>query len=65
MSPLILYRVFTFGIGDGVSTSLVKGAAHAGKGKCVLVKDTKDLPDQVSVPFLGLQAGGWKALYHQ
>ena len=45
-------RVFTFGIGDGVSTSLVKGAAHAGKGKCVIVKDTKDLASQVGCDFL-------------
>ena len=43
----MLCRVFTFGLGRGYSTTPVKGPARAGKGKFVIVKDTKDLPAQV------------------
>lgn len=42
-----LLRVFTFGIGDGVSTSLVRGLARAGRGKYELIADVKNLPEKV------------------
>ncbi|KAL3888724.1 hypothetical protein ACJMK2_001087 [Sinanodonta woodiana] len=40
-------RVFTVGIGQGASTTLVRGLAKAGNGKEVFVKDTERLQSKV------------------
>lgn len=38
----IYYRVFTFGVGHGASTSLIKNVAKAGAGRATFIKDEKD-----------------------
>ncbi|XP_071169761.1 von Willebrand factor A domain-containing protein 5A-like [Mytilus edulis] len=40
-------RVFTFGIGDGVSTSLIKNVAKASSGKAVFIKDQDNMKAKV------------------
>ena len=40
-------RVFTFGVGSGASTSLVKGLARAGRGKYEFINDLKQLTEKV------------------
>ncbi|XP_048774197.1 von Willebrand factor A domain-containing protein 5A-like isoform X3 [Ostrea edulis] len=40
-------RVFTFGIGDGCSTELIREVAKASKGKATFVKDTDRLQSKV------------------
>ena len=40
-------RVFTFGIGEGASTSLVNGLARSGQGKAMFVKDEERLQPKV------------------
>ncbi|XP_063434587.1 von Willebrand factor A domain-containing protein 5A-like isoform X2 [Mytilus trossulus] len=40
-------RVFTFGIGDGVSTSLIKNVAKASRGKAVFIKDNDNMKAKV------------------
>ena len=40
-------RVFTFGIGDGVSTSLIKNVAKASKGKAIFIKDKDNMQAKV------------------
>ncbi|XP_062591977.1 von Willebrand factor A domain-containing protein 5A-like [Saccostrea cucullata] len=40
-------RVFTFGIGDGCSTALIRDVAEAGKGKATFVRDSERLQNKV------------------
>jgi len=41
-------RLFSFGIGEGASTSLVKGIARAGQGKAEFIKDGERFQPLVS-----------------
>ena len=41
-------RLFSFGIGEGASTSLVKGIARAGRGKAEFTKESERLQPLVS-----------------
>ena len=45
---IIFGRLFSFGIGEGASTSLVKGIARAGRGKAELIKEGERLQPLVS-----------------
>ncbi|XP_063434776.1 von Willebrand factor A domain-containing protein 5A-like isoform X2 [Mytilus trossulus] len=40
-------RVFTFGIGEGVSTSLIKGVANASNGKATFIRDKDNMQAKV------------------
>ncbi|CAC5422000.1 unnamed protein product [Mytilus coruscus] len=40
-------RVFTFGIGEGVSTSLIKGVANASNGKATFIRDKDNMHAKV------------------
>ena len=42
-----LYRVFTFGIGSGASTALVKGLAQAGNGSAEFIKEKERIQPKV------------------
>ncbi|XP_071167550.1 von Willebrand factor A domain-containing protein 5A-like [Mytilus edulis] len=46
-------RVFTFGIGDGASTSLIKNVAKASNGKAIFIKDTDNMQEKVITAMKG------------
>ncbi|CAG2188436.1 unnamed protein product [Mytilus edulis] len=46
-------RVFTFGIGDGASTSLIKNVAKASNGKAVFIKDNDNMQAKVITAMKG------------
>ena len=46
---LVTLRCFTFGIGSGASTALVKGIAHAGNGSAEFIADNERMQSKVSV----------------
>ena len=53
MFTLSLSRVFTFGIGSGASTALVKGLAKAGNGTAEFIQEGERLQPKV---------GGWSCV---
>ena len=42
-------RIFTFGIGSGVSTALVNGLAKAGRGTAEFIKEGERMQPKVSL----------------
>ncbi|CAC5412219.1 unnamed protein product [Mytilus coruscus] len=46
-------RVFTFGIGDGASTSLIKNVAKASNGKAIFIKDKDNMQEKVITAMKG------------
>lgn len=49
MFTLSLSRVFTFGIGSGASTALVKGLAKAGNGTAEFIQEGERLQPKVRI----------------
>ena len=52
MILFIMHRVFTFGIGSGASTALVKGLAKAGNGTAEFMKEGERLQPKVTLWYL-------------
>ena len=44
----MLFRIFTFGIGSGASTELVKGLARAGNGTAEFIKEGERMQPKVN-----------------
>ena len=51
---LIFHRCFTFGIGSGVSTSLVRGLAQAGNGTAEFIQSGERLQPKVGGGAMGM-----------
>lgn len=52
MSAPLYYRVFTFGIGSGASSALVKGLARAGNGSAEFIKEGERMQSKVHLKIL-------------
>ena len=48
MCLCVTFRFFTFGIGSGASTSLVRGIARAGNGSAEFIADNERMQSKVS-----------------
>ena len=47
MFTCLIFRVFTLGIGSGVSTTLIKRVAEAGNGKAEFILDKDRIQQKV------------------
>ena len=49
---MIFVRCFTFGIGSGASTALVRGIARAGNGSAAFIADNERMQSKVNWNFV-------------